>query len=874
MTSDEIRERYQAFFEARDHQRAPSASLIPAAFDPSVLLTTAGMHPLMPYFLEREKPPHHRLTTCQKCFRTPDIDEVGSTTRHLTFFEMLGNFSFGDYFKQGAVEMAWEVSLEVFGFKPEQIWITVFEGDEQLGLGLDEEAIEAWLSVGVPRDRIVPCARSENFWQAGSVGPCGPCSELYFDRGLEWGTAEDLPGGDNERFLEYWNLVFMQYLQDPENTLTPLPNQNIDTGLGLNRMALIQQNTNSVFETDQFQPLIALGEELSGKAYGSEADTDRALRILADHTRGMSFLVADGVVPSNEDRGYVLRRIMRRAIVQGRRIGIEDGFLPRFAGIVRELMAPAYPELHEHADTIDMWLSREEEAFGQTLGQGTKMLDELIARAKDQNLEGIGAEDAFRLHDTFGFPFELTLELAAEQGVGVDEAGFEREMEQARETARRGGARGGKDADREKIADFARGAGETTTFTGYETLEQATQVAAVDASDGRVLVKLAESPFYATGGGQIADSGTIECESGDCRARVIDVVRVGDDQALVLEPEQGELKPGERVHARVDRGARRPTECNHTATHLLHAALRDRLGTHVRQAGSYVGPDKLRFDFTHGAPLGPEAVAAVEDQVNEWIQANQPVRALTTTLDEARSLGAMALFGEKYGDVVRMVEVGDGQWSRELCGGTHVRSTAEIGVFKITTETSSAANVRRIEAVTGPGALELLRRRDRDLEAAANLLRTSPDSVVEAVTRREQERKDAERAAKKAGPAAEVSADAEDIAGVQAVFQVVEGADPKALPDVADRLKGKLADPAVIVLGTTSDGKVALVVAATPGAVERGLKAGALVKLAAGVVGGGGGGRDTMAQAGGRDPSKLADALAAARAEVERVLAG
>jgi alanyl-tRNA synthetase len=495
MTSDEIRERFLSFFAERDHKRLPSASLIPPSYDPSVLLTTAGMHPLMAYFTGQDTPPHHRLTSCQKCFRTPDIEVVGTTTRHLTFFEMLGNFSMGDYFKQGAVEFAWELSLEGFGFDPEQIWITVFEGDEELGLGPDEEAIEAWLSVGVPRERIVPCARSENFWQAGPLGPCGPCSELYLDRGVEWGTPDDLPGGENERFLEYWNLVFMQFNQNPVNTLVPLPKQNIDTGMGLNRMALILQNTPSIFETDQFLPLIRLGEELSGRTYGSDFETDRALRILADHTRGMSFLVADGVVPSNEDRGYVLRRVMRRALLQGRRIGIEDAFLVRFSAVVRELMAGTYPELHAEAKSIEMWLDREEQQFGKTLEQGTRILDEHIARAKDAGDEGIGAEQAFQLHDTYGFPFELTVELAAEQGLGVDSQGFEDLMEDQRTRARVNVGRGGRDEERERIRAFAESAGAPTTFTGYERIEQATAVGAVGTENGRVLLKLVESPF-------------------------------------------------------------------------------------------------------------------------------------------------------------------------------------------------------------------------------------------------------------------------------------------------------------------------------------------------------------------------------------------
>ncbi len=872
MTSDEIRERFLSYFADRGHHRLPSAPLVPRN-DPSTLLISAGMHPLKPYFLGLETPPARRLTSSQKCFRTVDIDNIGRTYRHLTFFEMLGNFSMGDYFKQGAVEFAWEFSLEGFGFDPELIWVTVFEGDDALGLGPDQEAIDAWLSVGVPPERIVPLSREDNFWQAGATGPCGPCSELYLDRGLEFGAADELPGSDGERFLEYWNLVFMQYDQEPEGVLTPLPAQNIDTGLGLNRLAAIMQGTTSVFETDQIRPLVTLGEELSGRTYGESEETDRALRILADHTRGMSFLVADGVVPSNEDRGYVLRRLMRRAIVQGRRIGIEGGFLPKFAGVVRELMGSAYPELGEQRETIEMWLGTEEEAFNRTLEQGMKLLDDVIARAREAGEEGIGADQAFLLHDTYGFPFDLTLELAAEQGLGVDAEGFEGLMDEQRTRARSAG-RGGRDGERDRIQAFADAAGFGTTFTGYERIEQATAVGAVDADNGRLLLKLVESPFYATGGGQVADAGVVECEDGGCRARVVDVVRLGDDQALVLEPEAGELREGERVVARVDPAHRRPTACNHTATHLLHAALRARVGAHVRQAGSYVGPDKLRFDFTHGQPLGAEELRDVEEQVNAWILANHPVRAITTTLAEAKQLGATALFGEKYGDVVRMVEVGDGTWSRELCGGTHVRATAEIGLFKVTTETSSAANVRRIEAITGPVAVDLLRHHDALLTETAAILRTSPENVVSAVAEREAKRRELEKQQKAGGAdRVVVSADAAvDVAGVPVLVAQAEFEDPKAMPDAADRLKGRLGDPSVVVLGSAANGRVSLLVAASPAAVARGVRAGAIVKAAAQVVGGGGGGRDTMAQAGGRDPDKLPEALETARAEIAAAL--
>ncbi len=866
MQTDEIRSKFLEFFKERDHMRLASGSLVPAQHDPSVLLTTAGMHPLKPYFQGREQPPHHRLTTCQKCFRTPDIDEVGVTKRHLTFFEMLGNFSMGDYFKQGAVEFAWELSLQGFGFEPEKIWITVHEGDDSLGLGPDEEAIEAWLSVGVPQERIVRLSSKDNFWQAGPIGPCGPCSELYLDRGLEFGGPDDLPGDDTERFLEYWNLVFMQFEQDPVGTLTPLPKQNIDTGLGLNRMAALLQGTDSVFETDQFLPLIQLGEELSGKRYsgafeGEGFETDRALRILADHTRGMSFLIADGVTPSNEGRGYVLRKVMRRAIHQGRSAGIEGDFLGRFGERVRELMGSEYPELHEQREAIEMWMATEEESFGRTIERGLKMLGEMVERAREEGHEGIGAENAFRLHDTYGFPIELTTEIAAQRGLGVDQQGFEDLMEQQRRGSQATAGRGAKDVLRERAATLSG----HSEFVGYETLTQETEVVSVERLNGSVLVKLEESPFYAEGGGQVSDTGEVD------GLPVGGVLRMGDDQVLVLD---AELQPGTRVTARVDPAHRRPTECNHTATHLLHAALRERLGGHVRQAGSYVGPDKLRFDFTHGAPLEHADVMWIEDRVNAEILANRPVRAITTTLEEAKALGAMALFGEKYGDVVRMVEIGDGNWSRELCGGTHVRATAEIGTLRILSESSSAANVRRIEAVTGPVAVELLRRHDSLIRTAAGILRAQPEDVPDRLMDLRSRVKELEKQLKEGAPAA-ASVDpgaATDVAGVKVLVSTAEGADPKGLPDLADRLKGQLGGEAVVVLGVPTDGKVSLIVSVTPAAVERGVKAGDIVKLAAGIVGGGGGGRPTMAQAGGRDPEKLPEALEAARAEIARIL--
>ncbi len=670
----------------------------------------------------------------------------------------------------------------------------------------------------------------------------------------------------------------MQFNQDPVNVLTPLPAKNIDTGLGLNRMATILQGKETIFETDDFAPLIALGEGLSGQRYGEEFPTDRALRILADHSRAMTFLIADGIVPSNEDRGYVLRRIMRRAIREGRALGLEPGFLSRYADVVTEQMGSAYPELHQQRDNVRKWLVSEEEGFGRTLEQGSRLLDELIARAKELGEEGISAEDAFRLHDTYGFPIDLTLEIAAEQGLGVDEEGFEASMNEQRQRARASSGRDrGRDALREWALAFSGAAGFATDFVGYETTERETTVGALEEEDGRLLVKLLESPFYATGGGQVADSGYVECADGDCLARVDEVLRLGDDQVVALVPERGSLEPGERVHAHVDRATRHATECNHTATHLLHAALRLQLGTHVHQAGSYVGPDKLRFDFTHGAALTEDQVRAIEEQVNGWILEDQPVRALTTTLSEAKRLGAMALFGEKYGDVVRMVEVGDGSFSRELCGGTHVRRTAEIGLFKLSSESSSAANVRRIEALTGPAAVTLLRHHDEVLREAASALRVTPERVADAVRELRERSRELERTARRGGAGngavdiEQLASGAGELDGARIVTAALEGVDGKALLEIADRLRAKLHD-AAIVLGSAGEGRVDLIASVSPSLVERGVRAGELVKLAAAEVGGGGGGRDTLARAGGRDPDKLPEAIAAARRAIESAL--
>ena len=871
MDSSRIREAYLTYFEGKGHLPRPSASLVPAADDPSVLLTTAGMQPFKPYFRGEEEPPGPRLTSCQRCFRTVDIDVVGTTKRHLTFFEMLGNFSFGDYFKQEAIAFGWELSIEGLGLDPELIWATVFAGDEELGLGADDEAIELWRAQGIPDERIVRLPRSENFWQAGPTGPCGPCSEMYLDRGEAFGGSDERPGDDTDRFLEYWNHVFMTYELGADGSLTDLPQRGIDTGMGLERMAALMQGVDSVFETDLFRPLVSLAEGLSGHEYGSGAEATRAMRIIADHSRGIVNLIADGVVPSNEDRGYVLRRIMRRAIQQGRALGLGAPYLGRFADLAIETMGDAYPHLVEQRATVMRWVGDEEESFGRTLDRGTELLRRIVAEAKDAGTSWIDAEQAFLLHDTYGFPYDLTRELLAAEGLAVDDDGFEELMEEQRSRAR-AGADGSRHGGHEEVLAFTRGA-PPSSFVGYETLHAQTSVIAARpiASDGAgALLKLEESPFYPEGGGQVADSGALRWEGGE--AEVADVYRVGEDQAIRAAGSAPE--PGAHVDAVVDHHARHATMRNHTATHLLHAALRERLGEHVHQAGSAVRPDKLRFDFTHGAALSPVEVGEIEDRVNGWIKASRPVRALQMERAEAEALGAMALFGEKYGDWVRVIEVED--VSRELCGGTHVANTAGVGIFTIVGEGSSAANVRRVEALTGPAAIDWFRARSSQLDEAGALLGSPRDAVGAARRAAERlaelERQVAEAGRRDAGEAAEALASgAEDVGGVRVVARRAEVADGRALLDLADRVKAKLGEGAV-VLGAANEGKVVLVASFTEGAVARGARAGEIIREAAALVGGGGGGRDDVAQAGGRDPARLDEALAAARGALEREL--
>jgi alanyl-tRNA synthetase len=832
-TSAELREGFLSFFESKGHKRLPSWPLVPRADDHSTLLTSAGMQPQMPYFLGREPPPALLTTTVQKCFRTPDIDEVGLDGHHLTFFEMLGNFSFGQYFKQGAIEYATEFIQEQLQIPWERIWATVHAGDPQLELGADETAIGLWEEVGLPRERIVPLPSSENFWSVGGPGPCGPDSEIYYDWGEEYGCGE--PGCAPacprcDRFLEFWNLVFMEFELHPDGTLTPLPKQNVDTGMGVERLAAIMQGVRSVYEADGYQAIMAWIEHESGVAWNADETATKAHRILADHGRGMTFLVGDGVTPTNEGRGYVLRRIIRRAVQQARKIGLED--LWRLSDVVVDQTSEWYPELEGNRQHIEDVLRAEEERFSETLARGMKLFEEVAAK------RDISGEDAFTLTATYGFPIELTRELARERALAVDEDGFSKLMDEHREISRAGGER----TDAQHAAEFARGAGFVTEFVGWEKTEVLAQIGALEElGDGLFLAKLAESPFYAEGGGQVSDRGWIEKDGS--RANLEAAFRFGDDQALLFRGEG--FASGDRVRAVVPWKIRFPTMANHTATHLLHKSLQEVLGDHVRQAGSAVRPDKLRFDFTHPQALTAEERERVEEIVNERVFENLPVHAFFTPIEEARKLGAMMLFGEKYGDVVRLVEIPG--FSRELCGGTHVRSTAEIGPFVVLSEGSVGAGVRRIEAVTSGEAFAYIRAKAEEAQELAGQLAKARRESPKA---RASEPDVVEERRNKAGE-------------VEVIVMELGAASPEDMLQLSDRLKQQNA-PAAVVLGSRDNGRVHLLVNLDRSLEQRGLDAVKVVREAAALVGGGGGGRPTMAQAGGREPDKLPEALARA----------
>ncbi len=838
-TTAELREGYLSFFEEKGHKRLPSWPLIPRPEDRTTLLTSAGMQPQMPYFLGLEPPPAPLTVTSQKCFRTPDIDEVGLDGHHLTFFEMLGNFSFGQYFKKGAIELATEFIQERLQLDWDRIWVTVHAGDPVFKLGPDEVAIKEWEAIGMPRERIVALPSSENFWSVGGPGPCGPDSEIYWDWGAEHGCgdatcAPACPRCD--RFLEFWNLVFMEFEQHPDGTLTPLPKQNIDTGLGLERLAAMMQNVRSVYETDGYQAIMSWVAQESGVAFGDSEAATKAHRILADHGRGMTFLVGDGVTPSNEGRGYVLRRIIRRAVHQARTIGLDD--LWRISDTVVEQMGNWFPELPENRERIREVLRAEEERFTETLARGMKLFEEVASRG------AISGKDAFDLTATYGFPFELTRELALERGIPVDEDDFQQRMAEHREVSRAGSGR--------VVTALP---GTPSEFVGYDQTEVLTAIIGLnDLGDGRFEAKLERSPFYPAGGGQVSDTGSIEHDETGAKAQLVDAIRVGDDQVLVFEGTG--FAVGDRVKAVVPWSVRFPTMANHTATHLLHESLRRVLGEHVAQAGSAVRPDKLRFDFTHEKALSPEEREQVEELVNEQIFVSRPVRTFETPIDEARKLGAQMLFGEKYGDIVRVVEI-DG-FSRELCGGTHVRSTAEIGPFVILSEGSVGSGARRIEAVTSGEAFALLHERAREGdELRAELAAARKDTKTKGG---KAERGKAE---------ADYTVTRETAAGDVTVLVVeLTSGDPL---DVSDRLKQQHA-PAAVIVGALNDGTAQLLINLDKSLEGRGVNAGDVIREAAVLIGGKGGGRPTMARAGGKQPERLEDAVALAEKTIIEAL--
>jgi alanyl-tRNA synthetase len=833
MTTGELREAFPRFFEERGHLRVPGHSLIPPPEDVSTLFIIAGMQQFKPYFLRTKEPPSNRVVSVQPCLRAggkdTDLDEVGRTERHNSFFEMMGNFSFGDYFKDGAVDYAWEWVTAVLGLEPERLWATVHEGDPVLELGEDTVAIAAWNRVGIPPERIVRLGK-DNFWQAGETGPCGQCSEIFYDRGEDRACGDPACGpGHCDRYMEIYNLVFMEYDLQPGDVLVPLPSQNVDTGMGIERTAMVLQDVDSVFDTDGFRQIMDWVEAESGVAYRDSDVSLRAHRVLADHGRAASFQIAEGVEPSNEGRGYICRRLLRRAIHQANRIGLSGSH--RLARVVVQQMGDAYPLLREHADRIEAVWRAEEERFSETLARGQKVFDELAGR------EAITADEAFQLAATYGFPIELTEELAEERGQRVDVDGFRTLMEEHRVVSRAGGDK----SDLQRAAEFAAGAGFETEFVGYAKTDVLTQVGALEElGDGTFLCKLRESPFYAESGGQVTDSGELVHEETGAVAVLRAAYKLGDDQALVFEG--AGFAAGDRVRAVVAWTQRFPTMANHTATHLLHQALRDVLGDHVKQAGSAVRPDKLRFDFTHPSGLTPEQRDRVERIVNEKVFEAIPVRTYVTPIEEARKLGAMMLFGEKYGDEVRVVEIDD--YSKELCGGTHVRSTAEIGPFVILSERAVGSGARRIEAVTAGEAWSVLEGRSRELDAVRAEL--------------EQARREA-KTPKQAAAGPDIVW--QDRQGAVFVAEVT-GARGGALRDFSDQVRQRESASAV-VLASADEGKVALVVNLDNAVAE--IDAVRIVRELGPIIGGGGGGRPTLAEAGGKNVDAVRDALEAGR---------
>ena len=870
---NELRRSFLEFFESKDHLAMKSFSLVPHN-DKSLLLINAGMAPLKPYFTGQEVPPRKRVCTCQKCVRTNDIENVGKTARHLTFFEMLGNFSFGDYFKEQAIEWSWEYLTEVVGLEAERLYPSIYFEDE--------EAFEIWnKKIGIPEEKITRFYRDENgkcdnFWEHGA-GPCGPCSEIYYDRGEKYGcgSPDCKVGCECDRFMEVWNNVFTQFEGDGKGNYELLEQKNIDTGMGLERLAVVVQDVDSVFDIDTMKAIRDAICEIAGKKYGENAKEDESIRLITDHIRSSTFLISDGVMPSNEGRGYVLRRLIRRAARHGKLLGIEGEFLSRLCQVVIRECKDGYPELEEKKEFILKVFSQEEKQFAKTIDQGLSILSQMQDELEKDGKKVLSGEDAFKLYDTYGFPYDLTVEILEEKGYEVDEEGFREQMDEQRKkakSARKETNYMGADATIYEQLDPAM----TSTFVGYDNLEYKSNIIAmtttmeiadvlVEGTEGTIIVS--ETPFYATSGGQAADTGVIEGPNGVFE--VHDTTKlVGGKIGHVGVVTSGMFSLNEEVELKVDRANRRNSAKNHSATHLLQKALRTVLGTHVEQQGSDVNADRLRFDFSHFQALTPEEIEKVEDMVNEQIANDLEVMTQIMSIEEAKKTGAMALFSEKYGDSVRVVSMGD--FSVELCGGTHVKNTGSIVAFKILSETGVAAGVRRIEAITADGLFAYYKEAERRLARVAGVLKTSPVEIEHKVENLLNEVKAlaSENDSLKSAAAKEALGDVmdsvEEVKGVKFLGTNVAGVDMNNLRDLGDSLKEKLGE-GVVVLASEFEGKVNLIAMATDEAISKGAHAGMMIKNISALVGGGGGGRPNMAQAGGKNPAGITDALVKAK---------
>ena len=865
---NELRKMYLDFFESKGHLVMKSFSLIPQN-DKSLLLINAGMAPLKPYFTGQEIPPRRRVTTCQKCIRTGDIENVGKTARHGTFFEMLGNFSFGDYFKHEAIAWSWEFLTKILEIPADRLYPSVYQDDD--------EAFNIWnKEIGVDKDRIFRFGKEDNFWEHGA-GPCGPCSEIYYDRGEKYGCGKPgcTVGCDCDRYIEIWNNVFTQFNNDGNGNYVELENKNIDTGMGLERLATVMQDVDSIFDVDTIKAIRDEVCKYANVEYETEYKKDVSIRVITDHIRSVTFMVSDGIMPSNEGRGYVLRRLLRRAARHGRLLGIKGAFLAKLSEVVIRESKDGYPELADKKDYILKLIATEEENFNKTIDQGLSILNDMMAEMEAEKKTVLSGENTFKLYDTYGFPIDLTIEILEEKGFTVDEEGFKEAMEVQRQKARDAREETnymGADVTIYQSIDAAI----ESKFVGYHDLTHDSKVTVLTTADalvdelkegmeGTILVE--ETPFYATMGGQVADTGVIR--TANAEFVVEDTIKLqGTKIGHVGKMTKGSIKVGETVTLAVDEARRNLIANNHSATHLMQKALRMVLGNHVEQAGSLVDPDKLRFDFTHFSPMTPEEIAKVEEIVNQEIQNGLDVVTNEMTIDEAKKTGAMALFGEKYGDTVRVVQMGD--FSSELCGGTHVKNTSNISAFKIVSESGVAAGVRRIEAFTGAGLIAHFNQVEETLKEAAALLKVSPADVVKRITALQEEVKtlskenDKLKAKIAKAAAGDVTSEAEDVNGIKVLVKALSGVDMNGMRDLGDEAKQKLGE-AVILYATENDGKVNLMATATEGAIKKGAHAGNLIKEVASLVGGGGGGRPNMAQAGGKNPAGIPDALKKAK---------